>query len=193
MIRNFFLVLLFLFLMYQISFAQKVIPKDTLITLERNPGYWGKVGSESCPFYKLTIFAEGKVKLEVKEYKEYKEVTNKIIKSKIKKEQVKQIISEFEKIDFYSIKSTFEDKENIRGECPQYAYDASSAFISIAVNGKTKQVEHYDGCRGTESLSKLTNLENKIDEAVNIKQWVDCYGGKNRITLTESNTFKRVF
>ena len=82
------------------------------------------------------------------------------------------------------MKNTFEvrkNKENSREDCPQYTFDAGTVFTSIANNSRFKQVEHYQGCQGTESLTKLTALENKIDEIVNIKQWFDCYRGENRI------------
>ncbi len=181
--KRFLFVLFFLFLIFSYSFGQQTIPKDTLITLERNPGYWGMLG-DSCPFYKLTISADGTVELEPKDYKEHKVITSKIIKSKINQEQVKQLISEFEKIDFYSLKSTSERKENTQEDCPEYGTDDVTATTSITVNGKSKQVEHYHGCRKTDALTKLVNLENKIDETVNIKQWFDCKDGKNRITLS---------
>ena len=182
MFKNFLLVLFFISLLSNYSFAQQTIQTDILIILERNPGYWGRTGSRPCPFYKLTISADGTVELEPKEYKEHnKVVTGKIIKSQISQEQLKQLVLEFEKIDFYSLKSTTEDVYN--DDCPQNATDDTTVFISITVNGKSKKVEHYHGCRGTEALTKLTYLENKIDEIVNIKQWFDCYNGKNRITL----------
>ncbi|MGI8641614.1 MAG: DUF6438 domain-containing protein [Pyrinomonadaceae bacterium] len=193
MIKDFLLVLFFLLLICNYLFAQQTIPQDTLITLERNPGHWGMSGLSPCPFYKLTIFADGIVELEPKDYNEYKIVTGKIIKSRISQEQLKQLISEFEKIDFYSLKSTFESKENSLDDCPEYGTDAVTAIMSITIKGKTKQVEHYHGCRKTEALSKLTNLENKIDEIVNIKQWFDCFRGKNLIILssqTNKNQFK---
>lgn len=184
MIKHLLSALFFLLLIGGYSFAQKTIPKDTLIILERDPGFFGKVGTSSCPFYKLTIFADGKVELEPKEYKfnATKIVSGEVIKSRISKEQLKELIAEFEKIDFYSLKSTFEN-ENETENCPSYGTDAPTTKTSITINGKTKQIEHYQGCRGTEALSQLTNLEDKIDEIVNIKQWFDCYQGKNRIKL----------
>jgi hypothetical protein len=187
MIKKFLLVSFFLSLLCSYSFAQQSIPKDTLITLERDPGYFGQIGTYPCPFYKLTIFADRKVQLEPKEYCKEKILIGKIIESRISREQVKQIISEFEKIDFFSLKSTSENNGNSPGECPQYGTDASTAFTSIIINGKTKRVEHYHGCSGNESLSKLTALKNKIDEIVNIKQWFDCHLGKNRINLSNKN------
>ncbi len=184
--KNFLLVSLFLFLQFAYSFAQQNISDDTLIILERDPRYWGwdsHSTPEDCPFYKLTIFANGNVELEPKYYKENKILTGKIIKSRISKKQLKQLVSEFEKMDFYSLNSTFENKPNSREDCPQSGSDGVTVITALTLNGETKRVEHYHGCRGTEVLLKLTKLENTIDEAVNIKQWFDCHNGRNRINL----------
>lgn len=177
------LVSFFLSFICSYSFAQQTIFQDILITLERDPGFWGRAGSSSCPFYKLTISADGTVELQLKEYKEQKIIVGTIIKSKISQEQVKQLVSEFEKIDFYSLKSTFDSPMNNQEDCPQIIPDHMRAVTSLTLKEKTKRVEHYYGCEGTESLYNLTNLEKKIDETVNIKQWIDCYTGKNGINL----------
>lgn len=112
------LVSFFLSLLCSYSFAQQVVPQDFLITVERNPGFFGQIGEVNCPFYKLTISADGRVRLEPKEYGKEKILTGKVIESRISRKQLKQIASEFEKINFFSLKSTFENKENSAGECP---------------------------------------------------------------------------
>jgi len=159
------------------------IPADTLITLERRPDFFS-----SCPFYKLTISADGTVAIEPKSYNnDYREkvVSGNIIRSRIGQEQLKQLISEFEKIDFYSFKNSFEDSsKNNRDDCPIQISDSQTTVTSLTINGKSKLVEHYHGCQGTQALSGLTGLENRIDEAVDIKKWFDCQGGKNRINLS---------
>lgn len=180
MIKIFITVLFLLFSTFAHSVAQTPAPDKILITLERHPGHWGEVGADPCPFYKLTIFDNGSVELEPKNYDDNKIVIGKTIKSQINSEQLTQLIAWFKKIDFYSLKSTFEDtQKNSREDCPQYGTDGVNVKTSIMIDGKTKLVEHYHGCQKTEILSKLTDLENTIGEAVNIKQWFDCFEGKN--------------
>ena len=70
----------------------------------------------------MTISADETVELELKDYYEYKVFTGKLIKSQISQNQVKQLVSEFEKIDFYSLKSTFEN-EQINKDCPETSDD----------------------------------------------------------------------
>ena len=158
------------------------IPVDTSITLERRPDFFS-----SCPFYKLTISADGTVRIEPRAYNKYRNgvIPGNVITSRISQEQLKQLISEFEKIDFYSLTNTFDDpSKNNQNDCPNFLFDSSSTVTSITLNSKSKEVQHYHGCSGTQALSGLANLENKIDEVVNIKKWFDCEHGENRINLS---------
>jgi hypothetical protein len=148
------------------------IPQDTLITLERSPDFF-LVG----PFYKVMISADGAVRFEPKAYtNEHREkvVGGNIITGRISQEQLQQLIAEFEKINFYSLRDTSDDpRKNSKDDCPDYLYDSSATVLAISLNGKSKEVHHYLGCDGTKALSDLVGLEYKIDEAVNIKQFLD--------------------
>ena len=149
--------------------AQQALPKDLLITLERSPCYG------SCPFYKLTISANGKVTFEPKSIsQDYKLVTGKTLKGSITKDQLKQLISEFEKINFFSLKDGYGKSWDYSPDenCPEIWTDASSAETAITMNGKTKTVSHYHGCVGSNTLENLTKLEDRIDEIVNTNQWL---------------------
>jgi hypothetical protein len=164
----------FLFLPFNNFFAQQSIPEDALITLERNKGFFGFL--HPCPYYKLSISSDGTLVLEPKSYdKENKMVAGEIIKGRISPEQMKKLIAEFERVDFYSLKSIFENQVNSTGDCTEFWTDASTVITSITFQGRSKKVQHYQGCRGNDSLLKLTNLENKIDEIVNTKQLFECY------------------
>jgi hypothetical protein len=182
--RRFLLAVLFLPLFYVHAFAQTV-SEITSIVLERDPGYWGQRGESPCPFYKLTIFADGAVELQPKRYNANGIVSGKIIKSFIAAERVERLVSQFEKINFNTLTSTSENKQNGPEDCPRDLSDDVTTILSITINGKTKRIEHYHGCRGTASATKLTNLENEIDEAVDMKRWFDCSNGKNRVDLSD--------
>ena len=165
---RYILSVLLLLLSTAFTFAQQSIPKDTFITLERTPCFG------TCPFYKLTILADGKVEFEPKRMtKKYKLVSGKLITSQITQDKLKQLITEFESIGYFSLeniygRSDFKEDKN----CPEMWTDYSTAFTSILINGKSKQINHYHGCQGSAILEKLTKLEDKIDEIVNTKQWL---------------------
>lgn len=164
--------------------AQSVEPDGPAITLERNPGHWGMSGDAPCPFYLLSIFADGRISLEPKNVVEHKVVVGKVIKSRIARSKVDELLSAFEKASFSTIASTAENRRD-RKNCPEYWTDHSTAVTSVKSSAQTIRVEHYHGCKGTEELKALTELEDLIDRTVNIKQWFDCKLGKNQIDLSK--------
>jgi len=137
------------------------------MTLERFPCFG------TCLTYKLTISVDGSVLFEPKE--DFTVVSDGVIKSRINKDQLVQIISEFEKIKFFSLKNTYGRSWKLKSSktCPEVRTDRSSAEISFRMKGKKKKVWHYHGCQGTETVEKLSELEDRIDEIVNTEQWLE--------------------
>ncbi|HEY93685.1 MAG TPA: hypothetical protein G4O15_01945 [Dehalococcoidia bacterium] len=124
---------------------------SVIITLERTACYG------FCPIYSLTIHGNGTV---IYEGQDFVETTGRV-ETVISKEKVKQLISEFEKTDYDSLKDSYTERT---------ITDAPSVITSITRNGKTKTIEHYQG--DFNAPEKLTELEDKIDEIVNSKQWI---------------------
>jgi hypothetical protein len=153
-----------LFLLFFLN--QQAIPKDTTITLERTECYG------SCPSYKLIVSSDGAVAFTGKKY--VKTVGS--AQGRINPDQMKQLVAAFERIDYFSLRDDYGANGVYApapaGGCPEMWTDYPAAYTSLTINGKTKHVAHYHGCRGTETLEKLTALENRIDEIVNTKQWV---------------------
>jgi hypothetical protein len=152
---------------------ESFIPEDTFITLERTACYG------TCPTYSAAISADGTVIFSGSYYKTVKGVSvwtrTGVIKSRISREQVQRLIDEFEKANYFSLKDSY-----IVGKdgCPAVATDNPTAYTSFQINGQTKSVNHYLGCLYLtngfdESYPKeLTTLENRIDEIINTKQWM---------------------
>lgn len=148
------------------------IPQDTLITLERT-GCYGR-----CPSYKLIIFGDGIIIYDG----ETSVKTKGVVRGTVSQDQLKQLISEFEKVDYFSLK----DKYEVVGDgCFTYGTDAHHVNTTFRINGKSKSIRHYYGClrkveQGNKVLSaeeevypqELVALERKIDEIVNSRQWV---------------------
>ena len=131
------------------------IPKDLKITLER----FGCLGT--CPAYSLIIKADGSVLFNRKNFNKAKGK----FEDKITKEQIKQIISEFEKVNFFSFRNSYVTKDD---GCEKYPPDGPSEQISIKIDGKRKTVYHVLGCGKT----VIRNLGEKIDEITNSKRWI---------------------
>jgi hypothetical protein len=135
------------------------VPEDTLITLERTPCFG------MCPMYKITISADGRVVFEGRNY--VKKIGT--AKSTILQQRLRELLAAFEKIGYFDLRDRYNEPED---GCKQWATDNPSAITSIRINGKSKSVSHYYGCRGPEVLAELRKLEQAIDDAVDSAQWI---------------------
>jgi len=113
----------------------------------------------TCPSYKLTIKADGSVVFEGREFVKQKG----IVKSQISQEQLRALLVEFgqNKILLFT-RQVYKRGRWLRS----VATDNPTTTTSILINGKSKKVQHYHGCRGSRVLEDLTKFENKIDEIV---------------------------
>ncbi len=130
-----------------------------------------------CPIYDLIIQPDGKVTFDGKFYTEVKGKTE----GKITQEQLKQLIDEIEKANFFSLDNAYNYKSK---NCPELATDLPSVNLEIKLNGKEKTINHYYGCFEKETSNQnkdwaekvfpqqLFKLENKIDEIVETKRWI---------------------
>ncbi|MFC2068385.1 DUF6438 domain-containing protein [Chloroflexota bacterium] len=125
--------------------------KDVVITLERTACFG------TCPVYKLTIYGDGRVIYEGMRFVKVEGTAT----TSISEDKIKQLIAEFQKIDYFSLKDSYEERN---------ATDMPSAFTSLTVDGKTKATRHYHG--DFNAPKKLTELENKIDQIVFSDQWI---------------------
>lgn len=138
-----------------------------------------------CPIYDLTIQPDGKVTFEGKFYTETKGKAE----DKLSEEQLKRLINEIEKSNFFSFDDIYNyDSKN----CPSIATDMATVTLFIELNGNKKTITHYWGCwinqfpkennpanvKVEKDYSpqvfppQLYNLENKIDEIIETKRWV---------------------
>jgi hypothetical protein len=158
---------------------------NTVISLERTRCYG------TCPAYTLVVLADGTVIFHsptyfVDEGKMNVQKSLRPIVSKISIAQVNQIVEEFEKANYFALLDKYVDKKE--GGCPMEASDSSTVFTSIQIGEKKKSIQHYLGCTyGWKEIPRkgfpvkelpgpypkeLFDLENKIDEIVNIEQWL---------------------
>ena len=122
-----------------------------VITLERTACFG------TCPVYTLTINGDGTVIYEGKDFVK----TGGRAETAISQDKVKQLISEFEKVDYFSLNDSYTERT---------ITDAQTVITSITIDGKTKTIEHYYG--DFSAPKQLTELEDKIDEIVDSGQWI---------------------
>lgn len=143
-------------LILALSLSLATVP---VITLERTPCFG------TCPSYKLTIYDDGKVEYEGREFVKRKGKAE----GSITKAELEELIREFERIDYQNLADDYTLSSK---NCPQGWTDSSTAVTSLNWEDKKKTIKHYHGCRGSNVLDQLTALENKIDQVVNTKRWI---------------------
>jgi len=139
--------------------TQQPIAPDTLITLRRTNCF------STCPDYLVTIFADGTVTFEGYANVRVKGKTQ----THISGEKLQLLVAAFVKAKFFSLRDRYSLPED---GCKIYNLDADTAITSIIINGKSKSVSHYWGCH-RRNMKALFELEEKIDEVANTKQWID--------------------
>ena len=132
--------------------AQKKSNSEVLITIERGACYG------TCPIYSAQISGDGTVV--------YNGIENVKVKGKkrfkIPKAKVQELVKAFENINYFSLKDKYETDEN-----GMRIADLPPVTTSISFKGKTKKVIHNYG-----APKELRELENKIDEAADLKKLV---------------------
>jgi acetamidase/formamidase len=129
------------------------------ITLERTACFG------SCPIYEVTISSDGTVVFDGRQYTG----TKGIVRGQISSADFRRLVSEFEKIDYFSLPNRFAPGTPV---CPRVVTDMPSADTSIRLGGKFKSVAHYYGCGDAGSLAQLTSLERRIDEVAGTEKWI---------------------
>ena len=143
-----------------LAFSLSLAAAVPVITLERGACFG------ACPVYKLSIFADGKVEFEGKEFVKRKGKA----RGQITKAALQSLVREFEKINYLKLDNEYVTEGP---NCPESWTDNPSATTSLNWRGKKKTIRHYHGCRGARVLEQLTALENKIDQVVNTKRWIE--------------------
>jgi len=134
----------------QLSLQPQREVKQSVVTLERTACFG------FCPIYKLTIFSDGKV---VYEGKRFVKVTG-TKTARISPAKARQLMMEFQRIQYFNLQDRYEGGHT----------DAPSAITSFQMGRRFKTVHHY--LASPNAPQKLTDLEAKIDAAVNVQQWI---------------------
>ncbi len=136
------------------------IPPDTEIEIKMKP--------QNGLSYIIHVLSDGSLTLKHRGFTSKGET---IVKAKITKQQILEIMNEFQKADFFSFKEYFSRES----DCPILGYDSPFKITTFTVNGKTKKVFHTYNCRdrnGQFFPRELSELESKIEEIINPYQWL---------------------
>ncbi|WP_415282862.1 DUF6438 domain-containing protein [Candidatus Nitrososphaera sp. FF02] len=128
------------------------------------PGYSGDISDVEislertvcfgfCPDYTVTVFGDGTV---VYEGRNYVAVEGEQ-RGQISKEDVRELVNEFYQVGFFNFDDAYTDSVT----------DLPSQTTSITIDGETKSVFRYGS-----KPPKLIILEDKIDEIAQTEKWV---------------------
>jgi hypothetical protein len=87
----------------------------------------------------------------------------------IKPEAFTRLVSEFEKLKYFSLDDKYEPGSP---GCGPAVTDMPYVRTSIQMNGKAKSISHYQGCLSSEVVRTLFGLDRKIDEIAGTEKWI---------------------
>ncbi len=137
-------------LLSQVVLQPRRAVRQSVITLERTACFG------FCPMYKLTVYADGRVIYEGNQFVKVKGTRT----TRISPMKARQLMLEFQRIQYFNLQDRYEGGPT----------DAPSAITSFQMGRKSKTVYHY--LASPDAPQKLTDLEAKIDAAVNVQQWI---------------------
>ena len=134
------------------NIAQQSSDSGLLVTMKRGNCFGG------CPVYMVSIFGDGTVIYEGKDFVKVKgKRTHKISKNK-----VQRLIREFQRIHYFSLKDKYTEDENGLSFT-----DGRSTTTSIRLNGRSKEVYNYYG-----APKSLERLEKMIDNITGVSKFI---------------------
>ena len=114
------------------------IPPDTLI--------WVSLSNTLDQWFTLVIYANGETVYTPTYYNGYNPTNlppqGVPVKSRISREELEEIVSEFENQNFFSLKNSYKSRS---GGCESAGLDAGAMTVSIEIGGRKKSV-NWDGC-----------------------------------------------
>lgn len=135
--------------------ATTIRPPFISITLERTPCFG------TCPVYLVSIAGDGAVLFEGRFHVDSARVT-----SHLNVDDVAALAQLFDESQFFALADKYVSGEE---NCSAYATDAPMVITSIAIDGRSKRVEHDRGCSGVPG--RLSLLEDRIDGIVRVWRW----------------------
>lgn len=118
----------------------------------------------TCPAYEVTLSSDGELVFKGEKFVESVGVY-KIKKSPKLFSKIEQILSKYK---FDSYKDSYYDNKS----CKEMWTDHPTTTIGLKLNGKTKKVEHYLGCKGFKGEKSLYEMEDEIDNALDLGKYI---------------------
>ena len=132
---------------------------DAVVSLERTMCFG------TCPVYKVEMAADGAV---VFDGRKFVKLTGRA-EGKTEPAEVQALLALARQIDFFALDERYDQRQ---ANCEKYVTDMPYAIVMIKDGARTKTVRHYHGCRQTDALKKLAELEKRIDQTAGTERWI---------------------
>ena len=137
----------------------------------------------TCPSYKVTIFSNGKVLYEGRKFVK----TSGRASGRLSPSQIRDLTNALTQARYFSLRSSYASG---RDGCLTIATDSPRVTTGVRLGKKRKKIDHYRGCHsGTEQfnseLQRLATFEDRIDEIIDIKQWIGTDEERSKFTLSK--------
>lgn len=155
--RNIITILLCLILMTACGAPPQPTPdySTLVVTMERTPCFG------SCPAYKLTIFGDRRVEYEGLNFVKVQGKQTATLTA----DQIKELVAEIEKANVFALEENYIVN----------ATDLPSTLLAVTLDNRSKKINHYGECGYSQDINSapqaLCDLEQKMDDLVNIRQW----------------------
>jgi hypothetical protein len=139
--------------------AQKPIPDDTVVTLQRGNCEGG------CPEYRVVIFATGDVLFQGI----IRVARRGVVLTQIDPDQLRNLLAEFDSAKYFELENIY----GFRGKgCPPTDVGKSMIITSLSSGGRSRTISHYSGCTGGVG-DQLTAIERHIDQIARTARWIN--------------------
>jgi hypothetical protein len=126
------------------------------VTLERTACF-GR-----CPVYRITASSSGVVNYQGTAHVRHLGAAT----GQIPAERISALLKELDQAGYFSFADRYASSE---ASCGRYATDLPTIITSATLNGRTKRVEHDQGCAGAPGA--LVVLERRIDDVLGSGEW----------------------
>ncbi len=134
-------------------------PPGTLIVLERG------ACEQRCAVYRIVIFADGTVIYEGQHFVR----RSGLVRSGVSPQVLARLLNELESGGFFQLEESY--GYGNKDHCASLESGEPTAILTVSTHGRSKTVLHNHGCAGSDS-KRLTELEDKVDQAVGTAKWI---------------------
>jgi len=134
-----------------------VVSSDSRVTMERGPCYG------ACPVYSVAIAADGTVTFDGERHVEATGTST----QRIEPAAAAELLRSLDADGFFELADRYVYKE---AACGLYHTDAPVVTLTLVLDGRTKTVQHDQGCR--DAPESLGRMQSRIDSVAGVSRWI---------------------